>query len=323
MRRQWRVPSGHFCLSPNRTFEGSPNTPLGDLQPARCLDPWQASPCLPRPSTNRCLPQPEIKASPPSRRGSLLKPQETTASNWCFQGPVHQGTGSPVAFLPTFLLESAEPGGTRARGSAFGQILSLQKSIDLGAPRALVEPNLGPRSWPLTGSLPPAASTRNSWTQQSRFPRPRTVPSLAGPPRQTKRRRLRDPRDKRLGLSTRVLPSRPRLVCLPRLSLLASFATESTTPVGLSRVLVPLASDSPNWPYSLGCPASVSTVLARAAPEPLKLPAKLAPPPPRSPPAPSRHSPGKGLCTYAQSPGRLPCDARAAELARWLEDGAA
>lgn len=107
------------------------------------------------------------------------------------------------------------------------------------APRALVEPSLGPGSWPLPRCLAPAASTCNSWTQQSRLPRPGTVPSLARPPLQAKGRRLRDPRDNRLGLSARVLPSRRWPVCLPSLSPLASSAPRSTPPVRLPRVAVP------------------------------------------------------------------------------------
>lgn len=103
-----------------------------------------------------------------------------------------------------------------------------------------------PRPWLLAPArfLAPAASTCNSWTRQSRLPRPVTVPSLAGLPLQANGRRLRDSRDNRLGLSARVLPSRQRPVCLPSLSLLASSAPKSTTLLRLPRVAVPLAPSS-------------------------------------------------------------------------------
>lgn len=89
------------------------------------FDSW-SSPCSPRPST-KSLPQPKAWASPLSRRGSWLKPQETTAANWCFQGPGHRSAGSPVAFSyhPSFGARRAE-GNQDVGGSVWGNPVTTE-----------------------------------------------------------------------------------------------------------------------------------------------------------------------------------------------------
>lgn len=190
--------------------------------------------------------------------------------------------------------------------------------------QALSSP-LRPVAAPAPGRAPrpsglPAATVAGAGSPDSRVPAP------PPPPRRRDAQRRRSWRAPRPGRRTSWAPHpRPSLASASRLSPRPPSLASSPSAPGPNPRPGPRGSRCPGPPPPRapragqtvpGTPASVSAVLARAAPEPSpKLAAKLA--------SPVRHPPltgGKGRCARAESPRRPPparCMSRRLGPARW------
>lgn len=194
-------------------------------------------------------------------------------------------------------------------------------SVPSPTPFALADPSHDPSSRPRSPTLPLASSSNSCGALQPSLLVPAAPPALrCGGAGLIRSRRARRPR-RRTSWAPRPRPFlESAALLLPGLLFLTSspparLQTPGSVPKGPGPPAAP-SSGSLRPPDSPSRPASVSVVLACAAPEPRpKLAAKLAPPA-RRPPLTG----GKGRCARARSPRRPPparCMSRRLGSARW------